>query len=218
MLMPTSQFLGQVWEFPICGSAPAQHNQDSSDFGSLSTYFSCPPSCSWYHFPTAMRSWDWSVHLPCLEPERRGVLGAVGSVLYKPRAAPWCCSGKGEVEGSQLLPPAGFLLSLQVVWWGRWHQTSLWNSVHFLLAGSWGQSELCVPSVPFQGVPVPAFSGVAMSAQLFGWLLPSNPDWRKGFNPAWALSLFTPELPKVLTINFLLFLRCKGLPWALSVQ
>lgn len=55
MLMPTSHFLGQVWELPICGSAPAQHNQDHSDFGSLSSYFSCPPSCSWYHFPTAVR-------------------------------------------------------------------------------------------------------------------------------------------------------------------
>lgn len=38
MLMPTSHFLGQVWEFPICGSAPAQHSQDDSDFGCLLTF------------------------------------------------------------------------------------------------------------------------------------------------------------------------------------
>lgn len=216
MLMPTSHFLGQVWEFPICGSAPAEHNQDNMFLAvfllfMLSIIFMIPLSHS--REVLGVKS-----HLPCLEPDRRGVLGAVGGVLYKPRAAPWCCSGRRQ---SGRIPAASSCRIPALLAGGLVRKVTPNRSLElsafspgWQLGSEWAVCALC--AIP--GVPVPAFSGVAMSAQSFGWHLPSVPDWRKGFDPAWALSLFTLELPKVLTINFLFFLRYKSLPQALSVQ
>lgn len=125
--MPTSHFLGQVWEFPICGSAPAQRNQDHSDFGSVSSYFSCPPSCSWYLFPIAMRF--GSEAAPALPGARQKRLsGAVGSVWSKPGAAPWCCSGRRQSGGIPAASSCRIPALLAGVWWGRWLQTALESS------------------------------------------------------------------------------------------
>lgn len=212
MLMPTSHFLGQVWEFPICGSAPAQRNQDHSDFGSVSSYFSCPPSCSWYLFPIAMRF--GSEAAPALPRARQKRLsGAVGSVWYQPGAAPWCCSGRRQSGGIPAASSCRIPALLVGVWWGRWLQTALESSG---FSPGWQLGSVsCVCPLCHCRVSLPASGVPCQHRHLAGTCPPCS---RKGFNPAWALSLFTLEIPKVLTTNFLLFLRDKSLPWALSVQ
>lgn len=95
MLIPTSHFLGQVWEFPICASAPAQHNQDNRDFGSLvfllftlSIMLMIPLSHS--HELLGINS---ASALPRVRQKRHS-----GSSRKCLCAALWCCSGRRQSE------------------------------------------------------------------------------------------------------------------------
>lgn len=154
--MPTSHFLAQVWEFPICGSAPAQYNRTTVILAVLLFMLSIMFMIPLCHSHEVLRIKS----APALARARqKRCSGSSRSVLCKPSAAPRSCSGRRQSERIPAASSCRFLLPLQVFWWGRWHQTSLELSA-FSPAGSWDQSDVCVPSVPFQGVPVPAFCGL----------------------------------------------------------
>lgn len=76
MLTLTSHSLRQAWEFPVRGPAPARCNQDNSNFGFLSSYLLCSPSCSWYHFSHSHEVLGIkSTPAFGLEQDKRGFLG-----------------------------------------------------------------------------------------------------------------------------------------------
>lgn len=169
MLMLTSHFLRQVWEFPICGPAPAQCHQDNSNFGSSSSYLLCSPSCSWYHFSHSHEVLGVkSKPAFCLEQDE-AFWGRSRNRLVNPACRVVVPQWTGsKVKETRAHPSTWFLFLLQVLSRGGRQQTALESAARFLsglrlesvrasavMMAARQQHKrraLYVPSMPFQGV------------------------------------------------------------------